>query len=110
MQELVQQILACAQRQRQWEATLNSFVDEFDLFSAMIFTIHDFNEMRSGFYWSENVKTGLSETTKQRIVSGEDHDDHEAYARILRLPALVPHDELTLMRVERVDQLPPSDI
>lgn len=110
MQDLVEDILGCAQRSEDWEPTLNRITEQFGLYSAVIFTIHDFAAMRTGFYWSDRLRTGFSEEARARIERGEDVEDHEAYARVMRLPALVPADELSLMGVDSHADLPPSEI
>ena len=110
MQYLVETILACAQRQDRWEPAIDALADEFDLFAAVLFKLHDFQTQRGGFYWSDRVRTGLPEAVRRQVEAGEDTDDHAAFAGLLQLPPLVPHDELSILGVNRVEDLPPSDI
>ena len=110
MQHVVETILACAQRQDRWETAIDTLVDEFELFSAILFKVHDFHSCRSSVYWSGRLKAEIPEHALRKFEAGEDTDDHDAFEGLLRLPALVPYDEMKIWGVDRVEDLPPSDI
>lgn len=110
MKQLVQDIIGCAQMPGQWERVLHDTAEELGLFATVLFKIHDFQSMRGDFYWSERIRLSLPDDIKSLVESGQDTEDHEAFARLMQLPALTPHSELSLMGVTHREDLPPSKI
>lgn len=110
MQSLVLTLLSCAQRPSNWEAALNDFADTFDLYASVLFKIHDFQSNRGDFIWSDRIRKAMPEAVQRQVEEGRDIDDHQAFARLLQQPPLVPHDELKLFGVRSSEDLPPSDV
>lgn len=113
MKEIFQDIVAAASAPALWDRVLDRFNDEFGIAASCMFSVHAFDDMRMGFFWSRmhhDYFSGTGFDVEAFMASGNDQDDTPGYAYLFRNPPQVFYDECRLFGVEGANQLPPSRV
>lgn len=108
--ELINSIFEAAQDSSKFERCLDLYNQELGLKSSVIFSIHDFSDLRAGFRWSSFIREHLPPEIRHQLERGDDENERQAYRALTGLPAQIPYPEPELFGVEDHSQLPYSEI
>lgn len=110
MKDLVESILNCSSSPENWEKALDIFTDTFQVSACAMYSVHEFLENRSGFFFSQYYRENeLTEFVSQTL-SGSDTDDLPAYQKLASNPPQKLYDEIFLFGSKGYEDLPKSNI
>lgn len=110
MRDLVQEILDCSTSPENWDHTLDSFNETFQISASCMFSVHEFLEFRMNFAWSDMHRRNLPPSAFEMMQSGGDAGDQPGYDYLFSNPAQKFYDELTMFGVRHSDDLPASNV
>lgn len=110
MKNLIQNILDCSASPENWENTLDTFNETFQISASCMFSVHEFREFRMNFAWSDALRKSLTPEIIEMMQSGGDVGDQRGYEYLFNHPAQKLYSELTMFGVRHRDELPPSNV
>ena len=110
MKNLINSILGSASRPHQWGKTLDECNAILDVTASAMFSIHEFEALRTNFAWSSFWKANCDTAEVEQFLRENDADDQPAYANLFRMKPQRLYPEVETFGVQTQAELPYSTI